>query len=100
MIVTTLPTGADGGGELWKLNHYYERLDEWNASKGIAPTRSPPRRRTRVGDAQPDDRPRRAHATGPTVTTDDRCSRSCATVLDETRETMRRTPQHRESSRS
>ena len=22
--------------ELWKLNHYYERLDEWNADHGIA----------------------------------------------------------------
>ena len=23
------------GSELWKLNHYYERLDEWNVSHGI-----------------------------------------------------------------
>ena len=22
--------------ELWKFNHYYERLDEWNAAHGIA----------------------------------------------------------------
>jgi len=36
-VVATLPTGADGGGELWKLNHYYERLDEWDADHGIAP---------------------------------------------------------------
>jgi arylsulfatase A-like enzyme len=35
-VVTTLPTGADGGDELWKLNHYYERLDEWNAEHGLA----------------------------------------------------------------
>ena len=34
-IVTTLPTGDDGAPELWKLNHYYERLDEWNADHGI-----------------------------------------------------------------
>jgi hypothetical protein len=34
-IVTTLPTGNDGAPELWKLNHYYERLDEWNANHGI-----------------------------------------------------------------
>ena len=26
-----------GCRELWKLNHYYERLDEWNAAQGIAP---------------------------------------------------------------
>jgi arylsulfatase A-like enzyme len=35
-VIATLPTGADGQGELWKLNHYYERLDEWNAEHGIA----------------------------------------------------------------
>jgi arylsulfatase A-like enzyme len=37
MVITSLPTGADGAEELWKLNHYYERLDEWNADHGIAP---------------------------------------------------------------
>jgi arylsulfatase A-like enzyme len=37
MVITSLPTGADGTRELWKLNHYYERLDEWNADHGIAP---------------------------------------------------------------
>jgi len=35
-VITELPTGADGAGELWKLNHYYERLDDWNADHGIA----------------------------------------------------------------
>ncbi len=35
-VVTSLPTGPDGGAELWKLNHYYERLDEWNAEHGKA----------------------------------------------------------------
>jgi arylsulfatase A-like enzyme len=35
-VIATLPTGADGTPELWKLNHYYERLDEWNADHGIA----------------------------------------------------------------
>ncbi len=34
-VITTLPTGT-GGAELWKLNHYYERLDTWNESRGIA----------------------------------------------------------------
>ena len=36
-VVGSLPTGAEGSPELWKLNHYYERLDEWNAERGIAP---------------------------------------------------------------
>ncbi len=36
-VITTLPTGTGGTPELWKLNHYYERLDEWNADHGIAP---------------------------------------------------------------
>ena len=34
--ITTLPTRKDGGEELWKLNHYYERLDDWNGAHGIA----------------------------------------------------------------
>jgi len=35
-VITTLPTGVDGTPELWKLNHYYERLDGWNADHGVA----------------------------------------------------------------
>jgi len=35
-VVATLPTGENSAPELWKLNHYYERLDEWNAEHGIA----------------------------------------------------------------
>ena len=42
-VVASLPTGGDGAHELWKLNHYYERLDEWNAERGIvAPTGTRP----------------------------------------------------------
>ena len=37
-VVATLPTGSDGAHELWKLNHYYERLDQWNAERGIPMT--------------------------------------------------------------
>ncbi len=42
--IATLPTGPDRTGELWKLNHYYERLDEWNADHGVVtdPFASPP----------------------------------------------------------
>ena len=57
--------------ELWKLNHYYERLDDWNADHGIAPnpfaapaaepvfelhnlTADPEERHNRVADATSD----------------------------------------------
>ena len=35
-VVVPLPAG-DGTAHLWKLSHYYERLDEWSAAHGIAP---------------------------------------------------------------
>jgi arylsulfatase A-like enzyme len=43
-VIATLPTGADGADELWKLNHYYERLDDWNEAHGIKknPFAAPP----------------------------------------------------------
>jgi arylsulfatase A-like enzyme len=34
-IVASLSTGRDGSNELWKLTHYFERLDDWNAEHGI-----------------------------------------------------------------
>jgi arylsulfatase A-like enzyme len=34
-VVATLPTGPNGDEELWKCNHYYERLDEWHNEHGI-----------------------------------------------------------------
>ena len=34
-VVAALPTGVDDAHELWKLNHYYERLDDWDAAHGI-----------------------------------------------------------------
>lgn len=36
-VLATLATGADGTPELWKLNRYYERLDDWYADRGVAP---------------------------------------------------------------
>ena len=36
-VLAPLATGSDGAPELWKLNHYYERLDEWDAAHGLAP---------------------------------------------------------------
>ena len=67
-MITTLPTGEGDGDELWKLNHYYERLDDWYESKGMARnpflgpaaeplfelhniTADPEERQNRVGDA-------------------------------------------------
>jgi hypothetical protein len=42
-VLATLPTGAGGAPELWKLNHYYDRLDDWYAAQGVAlnPFRGP-----------------------------------------------------------
>ncbi len=36
-VIATLPTGDGGAPELWKLNHYYERLDDWYKDQGVAP---------------------------------------------------------------
>jgi arylsulfatase A-like enzyme len=36
-VVASLPTGPGGAGELWKLNHYYDRLDEFDQAHGVAP---------------------------------------------------------------
>jgi arylsulfatase A-like enzyme len=36
-VLATLPTGDGGAPELWKLNHYYERIDDWYAAQGVAP---------------------------------------------------------------
>ena len=35
-VIAPLPAG-DGDEHLWKLSHYYERLDDWTAAHGIAP---------------------------------------------------------------
>jgi len=35
-VIATLPTGAEGADELWKCNHYYERIDDWYAEHGVA----------------------------------------------------------------
>ncbi len=67
-VITTLPTGEGESDELWKLNHYYERLDEWYEAKGVVRnpflgpaaeplfelhnmTTDPEERQNRVGDA-------------------------------------------------
>ncbi|MDH3752705.1 MAG: sulfatase-like hydrolase/transferase [Acidimicrobiia bacterium] len=40
-VIASLPTGPDGAAELWKLNHYFERLDEWQAEQGVPPAATP-----------------------------------------------------------
>jgi arylsulfatase A-like enzyme len=34
-VIAHQPTGATGTPELWKLSHYYERLDEWDVAHGL-----------------------------------------------------------------
>lgn len=41
-VVAALPTGDGGAEELWKLNHYYERLDDWHAERGMATSTAGP----------------------------------------------------------
>jgi len=36
-VIARLPGGNGEPDALWKLNHYYDRLDEWNADHGLAP---------------------------------------------------------------
>ena len=92
-VITTLPTGTGSAPELWKLNHYYERLDDWNADHGVAAkpiaapaaepvfelhnlTVDPEERRNRVDDAKD-------------------ALRQMQTMLDTQRDAKRHLPQHR-----
>jgi hypothetical protein len=92
-VVASLPTGTDGTDELWKLNHYYERLDDWHEAHGLPTnpfagpaaepqfelhnlTADPEERRNAVGDA-PDTLGR------------------LQSILIETRNARRRVPVHR-----
>jgi arylsulfatase A-like enzyme len=92
-VIATLPTGTDGADELWKLNHYYERLDDWYADKGFARnpfagpaadpvfelhnlSRDPEERKNRAGDA-------------------DNALMNMKAVLDAERDVKRLVPAHR-----
>ena len=60
-VVAVLPTGTDGSNELWKLNHYYERLDDFDQAHDLPRNPFAGRAcRCGVGASQPDARPRRA----------------------------------------
>jgi arylsulfatase A-like enzyme len=41
-VIASRSTGADGSPELWKLSHYFERLDDWEAEHGFAPASTAP----------------------------------------------------------
>ena len=92
-VVAMLPTGADGGLETWKLNHYYERLDDWNAEHGRMPAPNTPPAAESLWElhnltADPEERHN--------VAEDDLDSRHrMEALLIEQRDEKRRLPQHR-----
>ncbi len=80
-VITRLPTGANGMPELWKCNHYYDRLDgtsgvesEWELHNLSV---DPEERANLVAGSD----------AAPVLT-------KLRTVLEDTREAMRRTPRH------
>ena len=87
-MVATLPTGPRAP-ELWKLNHYYERLDDWYAARGIAPNpflgpAAEPVYELHNLTTDPEERDNRA---------DDTSARSAmTTVLESERDAKRRVP--------
>jgi hypothetical protein len=93
-VIARVPTGADGTDELWKLNHYYDRLTDWEESRGI-----PPRplgapeceARWELHDLTNDPEERTNLADAPDRV--DVRSRLQA-ILERTRQVVRRTPQY------
>jgi hypothetical protein len=92
-VIATLSTGTDGTSELWKVNHYYERLDAWNEAHGIgkSPFAGPaaePVFELHNLSADPEERHNRA-ADDATVLG------KMQSLLDEQRDEKRRLPMHR-----
>jgi len=92
-VIATLPTGPDGADELWKLNHYYERLDDWYADKGFArnPFAGPaadPVFELHNLSVDPEERNNRVRDADGALTT-------MKTVLDSERDAKRLVPSHR-----
>jgi arylsulfatase A-like enzyme len=101
-VITSLPTGdgdgAAAGAELWKLNHYYERLDEFDQTHGLpvnpfAPPPAEPAWELHNLTADPEERRNRA-ADADTAGV----LRDLQAVLDEQREAKRRLPRLRNPS--
>jgi arylsulfatase A-like enzyme len=91
-VVATLPSG-DGDDHLWKLNHYYERLDDWDVAHGLRP--APPAEPAaepflELHDltADPEERTNRADS-------DPEALSALLSVLEAEREAKRRLPRHR-----
>jgi arylsulfatase A-like enzyme len=38
-VIASMPNGG-GGAHTWKLNHYYDRLDDWEAEHGLGAART------------------------------------------------------------
>ena len=96
-VLTTLPTGAVGAPELWKLNHYYERLDDWYTSQGIVPNpflgpAAAPEWELHNLTIDPEERDNRA-------LTDPAVALSMRSVLDAERDAKRRIPKLRNAAK-
>ena len=92
-VVASLPTGQDGTAELWKLNHYYERLDEWNAEHGVvadpkAPKAADPLWEMHNLTRDPEERDNLAES-------DIEVRGKLRTIMDEQRDAKRKLPMHR-----
>ena len=95
-VITTLPTGADGTAELWKLNHYFERLDDWYTDHGVppnpfAPPAAEPFLEVHNLTLDPEERTNRAD-------TEPEARNRLLTVLEEQREAKRLLPRLRNPS--
>jgi arylsulfatase A-like enzyme len=93
-VLTRLPTGAGGAPELWKLNHYYDRLTEWRESKGLpanpfAPPAAESQWELHNLTADPEERTNLA-ADGPSAPR----FAELQAVLERTRDAVRLTPSH------
>ena len=94
-VITSLPTGADAAGQLWKLNHYYERLDEFDQAHGLPanPFAPPPAEAVwELHNLTADPEERRNRAMDPDAAD---VLRDLQGVLDQQREAKRRLPQLR-----
>jgi arylsulfatase A-like enzyme len=89
-VLATLPTGDGGTTELWKLNHYYERIDDWYAAQGVPPNpfagpAATPDWELHNLTADPEERHNRA-------ADDPETASSMKTVLESERDAKRRLP--------
>jgi arylsulfatase A-like enzyme len=91
-VIASLPSGPGGAPELWKLNHYHERLADWEAAKGMPvnpflPPPAEPLFELHNLTLDPEERHNRSDD-APTVS-------SMLTVLESERERKRLLPTHR-----